>query len=284
MKIVFRVAYAHEEDFDSKVMQYILNSGLNLFGFPEKWPPTLSSYPRDLVTCFSGVVFLNSKLGKVGSREKGGIKIRSSPYGEGGRVLCVTNKMIVAENIIVSNGKSSPPVLNGIEQLGIKVGLFPMPLVGMLSFQGDDCGKMSTNDHLDRVACLILGKDDKPHLLIEKNILSGEFIGEKKKKDLLIVDPERSLAKIKEMCGDLDITLHCLDDISVPYALNMIQFFDGKILMTGGDDIVYKMVSSIVGEEKVFRTETPIKYFPLLAKAGIRCLIGVIPEILTKET
>lgn len=193
--------------------------------------------------------------------------------------------MIVAERLISGNNKSSKPMLNGFRQLGIEVALFPVPLVSELSLQGEEKGKVHGNDHLDRVSCLLFGRDGKRHLLIESGICTCEFINpnDKKKDDIRVLDPKESLGRIEEMCKGFGIKLHCIDGTTVPYALNIPQFPDGTVTISGGEESLFETVAGIVGKEKVISTRIPILFLPLLARAGTRCLVNAMPEALAKN-
>ena len=85
---------------------------------------------------------------------------------------------------------------------------------------------------------------------------------------------EKSLEEIRIICQQLGIELCYLEKMEVPYALNLFQFENGKILMTGGDDSTYQVIAEIVGEEMVTKTEVPIQLYPIFNNAGIGCLIN----------
>ena len=93
---------------------------------------------------------------------------------------------------------------------------------------------------------------------------------------------KETIEKIKLICQPLGIEVHHPKKMEVPYALNLIQFPDNRVLMTGGDESVAELINEIVGEENVFKTPTPIRYFPVWLYAGIRCLVSEAPEPLFK--
>jgi len=76
-KVDFRIAYAHEDEFDQYIMESILQSDIHLFGFPQAFPSELSSYPRDMLTHFPGIIFLNFPSEKGMAREKKAIESES---------------------------------------------------------------------------------------------------------------------------------------------------------------------------------------------------------------
>lgn len=84
------------------------------------------------------------------------------------------------------------------------------------------------------------------------------------------------------ICQQLGIKLCYPEKMEVPYALNLFQSKNGRILMTGGDDSTYHTITEIVGEEMVTKTEVPIRLYPIFNNAGIGCLINEFPSTLLK--
>ena len=72
-------------------------------------------------------------------------------------------------------------------------------------------------------------------------------------------------------------------DLTVPYALNLMQFPDKRVLMTSGSPEVENLIRLIVGDGNVSTTEVPVRFLPLWQYAGIRCLIGELPEFILKK-
>jgi hypothetical protein len=77
--------------------------------------------------------------------------------------------------------------------------------------------------------------------------------------------------------------VHYPEKIEVPCSLNLIQFSDGKVLMTNGDESVAKLIDEIVGKENVFKTLIPIRFFPACRYGCIRCLINELPDVMFKS-
>lgn len=285
MGIDFRIIVSHLDDIDKSIMN-VSNEILNIrnVGFPENFPAFLSSYPRDLMVQFPNIVFFNSRLGKLGIRERNGCRIRMSPYGEGGRSLIYGKIMLVCDRISQENKEnSSSPRLNGFKQLGIEYGLLPSFLSAKINLINENDNLLFLNDHVDRFACLLAGKDGNLNLIVDSNIITGKVLEKKKGKNgLEVIYPEESLQNIAKICNEMGIKLHCPKKLSIPYVLNLMQFPNGKVLMTSGDEEVYRIVAKIVGEENVVTTEVPIRYLPVYANAGIRCMINYIPEKLLK--
>jgi hypothetical protein len=97
-----------------------------------------------------------------------------------------------------------------------------------------------------------------------------------------MLSPQESLQKIGTVCQEMGIGMLPVK-ISVPFALNLIQLFDGRVLMTGGDKEVFETVEKIVGKGKVIQTSIPIRYFPLYGRGGIRCLVTHVPAALIEK-
>ena len=64
----------------------------------------------------------------------------------------------------------------------------------------------------------------------------------------------------KEACQKLDVTPVVIDrkPESIPYALNLEQFADGTVLLTGGDSNLTESIRQIVGTDKVYVTSRPV--------------------------
>lgn len=277
MGIDFRITYCKGDKTYRKMLSASAGKlGLKLMGFPRNFPPHLVCYPRDMFTVLPGIILVNPEIGRLKIKERSGYRILSSPYGEGGRVLLCGKTMLLSNGLIFEDNCSIHKTeLTDFEQNGMKLGFFPLSMSGTFSLAG--IGKnFFPSDHSDRVACLINGEDQKLHLVIDPNIFTVE-------NTLITRTPKESLEKIKIICQKLGIEVHCPRKIEVPYALNLIQFPDNRILMTSGDDSITAVIAEIVGEEKITQTEVPIRYFPVYTRAGIRCLVNKAPPPLFKS-
>ena len=85
---------------------------------------------------------------------------------------------------------------------------------------------------------------------------------------------------IESACSKTETELVVVErDINnIPYSLNLEQFLDGSVVMTGGNLEVKKIVAQIVGDEQVVTTQKPIISYPLLRHGGIRCMILIAPK------
>ena len=279
MAINFRIIFVHKDKIDQKVLgACIKNLGCRIVGIHPDFFPSSVPYPRDFTTVLPGLILVNSSVAQQIVQEKDGYLIRISPLGEGGRVLFCQKNLLVSERLSLRDGQSSKPEIpREITILGIRVGLFPPPLTIRLVSGQVKRQRVYFNDHIDREACLIKGKDNQPHLVVNPRIESAEWIGRYAYPSWKPLSTDRTLSLIRKRCEPLSIKVHTPKKMLVPYALNLIQFPDGRVLMTGGDDAVKETIADIVGEENVFCTDIPIHYFPVWMQAGIHCIVSEAP-------
>lgn len=287
MGVDFRIIYAHPDEVDEALLGTCIDHlGCRLVRFAQDYFPTSLAYPRDFATVLPGVMLVNSQLTRVLSPQKAGWSIFASPYGEGGRVLHQQQTALVSERLILKDGHSVKPRVGKLRELGIRVGLLP-PFISAEFLPSDRSSHWcSFNDHLDRVGSLIQGKDRGLHLVVDPQIHTADWKGRERHPPWVGLPPKKSLERIKRTCETFEIEVRCPRGgrLRVPYSLNLEQFPDGRVLMTGGDDAVAEVVGEIVGEEDVFRTSIPIRFFPVWLYAGIRCLINQAPPpLFTKK-
>lgn len=248
--------------------------GIKLMGLPANFPPHFASYPRDMFTILeNGTILVNAGIGWAKTKERDNCQIISSPYGEGGRALACGDSIFVAERFLDDCVPMAMPRVEALEQLGLRVGLFPLPIAGTLSRETIE-NKFVVNDHLDRVACLIKNQEDKLHLAVDPRIYTAIITS---KNSWSPCEPRESLNRIGSACEQLGIKLCYPNKTEIPYIFNLIQFSDGRVLMSSGCNSAYKLIADIVGEEKITTTEIPIRYLPTYAFAGIRCLLNKVP-------
>ena len=258
--------------------EFELGFEIGIVDLPDSFPVDIASYPKDIFTILERDVLVNSEIIIAKPENKNIHRILFSLYGEGGRVLCSRNTILVSEYLTL--GKHRPLEKARIEdfsQMKINLGLFPLPVSSIFSLSKES--KLIPNDHLDRVSCLIEGKDKKLYLVVDPNI---HTLKKDENKNWVVQNTEKSLEGIGIICQQLGIKLCYPEKMEVPYALNLFQFENGKILMTGGDDSTYHIIAEIVGEEMVTRTEVPIQLYPIFNNAGIGCLINKLPSTLLK--
>ncbi len=255
MDINFYITYSKSEMVYKKLLSVCKKRlGIKLMGLPVNFPPHLASYPRDMFTILeNGTILVSAGIGWVKTKERDNCQIISSPYGEGGRVLTCGDSIFVAERFLDDNVPMVMPRTEALEQLGLRVGLLPLPIAGTLSRKMIE-NKFVLNDHLDRVACLIKNQEGKLHLVIDPRIYTGIITD---KNSWSPCESQESLNKIRNVCEQMKIELCYPDKIEVPYIFNLVQFSDGRVLMSGGCDSAYRLIADIVGEEKITTTEIP---------------------------
>lgn len=284
MGIKFRIIYAHKEAVDKKILSvciYYFKSKLIDFS-PNFFGPSIVC-PRDFCTVLPKIVLVNSKVAELMTNDKDGYSCIASPFGEGGRVLHSGKTMLVNEKINAESGNSRfvrDEEIREISDLGIKTARFPSPLGGVV--QGDDKNRFFSYDHIDRVGALIADSKQQLHLIVDPGIYTAKW----KSEGLTSWDPagpEETIAKLRTICDPLEIKVHMPEYLNVPYSLNLIQFPNGQVLMTNGDDRVAEMVGGFIGQENVYLTPIPIRYYPVWVYAGIRCMIADAPLPLLKK-
>lgn len=284
MGINFRIIYSHTDQIDKNVLGVCIQSlGCRLAGFPSTYSYEAVVYPRDFATVLPGIILVNHRAAQLLKTESAGWKIISSPYGEGGRVLSRQKTILIGDRLIVDIGKSVEAAApEEIVKMGIKIGLIPPPIAGEFTSAGQGI-RSFFNDHIDRIYCLIEGRDGGLHLTVDPNLCTPEWRNPKKGPDWTPRSVKATLEKIKAVCEPLGIRIHCPKRMEIPYSLNLIQFPDGRVLMTSGDDSVAEVIADIVGGDKVFQTYVPIRFFPTYHYAGIRCLVSEAPWPLFKK-
>ncbi len=286
MGIDFRIVYAHKDEIDMGVIRACIQGfGCRLAGFSEDYFPPYIVYPCDFATVLPGLILVNSKACELRVSQKGDYKILSSPFGEGGRVLTSQKTMLVSERLIEEETHSRPVGPQDLEEIiqeGINVGTFPFPLAQTFS-ASKRSNEVFINDHIDRVGCLIQGKDEGLHLVVDPLIVTAVWNGKNRGSLWTPRTPEETRKKITDSCKPFGINVHYPKTLKVPYSLNLVQFRDGRILMTDGDDEVEGVITEVVGEAKIFKTPIPIRFFPVWSYAGIRCLVSEAPVPLFKH-
>jgi hypothetical protein len=263
MNVPFRIIVAHGDDTELK-MNRLIRESLNVRGLALNPLISETCFPRDMMVDFNGKVFVNPDANFQFLDNSGII----SPLGEGGRILRVGEKVfapdprgfVKTKSKYISDLRSVP--------MHFKLGFLPHP-------QGTEVDRQSKiievfpNDHLDRVAAFIKGEDDKDYLLLDKNY-ADEY------------QPPygKHWSNIKNACQKLDVIPIVVDrnSDSIPYSLNLEQFADKTILLTGGDKELTEITKEIVGVDKVYNTEIPIIFYPLFRNGGIRCMMLHAPQ------
>jgi len=290
MHIGFRVALSHRQLIMPELLEKIAALEVPTVDFPEN-DLQATTYPRDFVTWITEKKLLLAPR-YLRCRARGAFVTRS-PYAIGGRILQRQDVAIVNEQLdpledipagepadfsqacqqLRQSGTypySAAPI-QPLQQAGLRVGLLPNAIVyGLLP---DGSAICAPDDHPDRVCGLLEDRHGRLHLIVDPQIHSGF-------RDIYAppcFGPAETLRRYREVCEELDITLHVPSRLTIPASICFWQAPNLKVLMTGGDPDVAGLVAGIVGDNYTFTTETPIKHQPAWCKAGIRCMIGEIP-------
>lgn len=272
-----------DQDFTATLCQEL---GCKLAGFPG-FSGRVTLYPRDFCTVFSiaKTLLVNPKGIQLQMSFKDDWHVHASPYGEGGRILHADHTALVVDRLIVedeiSRGTTNAD-FRPFRDARIRIGKVP-PFV-MIGFGHDGrATSVSFNDHLDRIGCLITGRDNSLHLILDPAMRSIEWTEGNGKRLWESRETQETLDLFREICCPLGIEVHMPKTMQVPYSLNLLQVPDGRVLMTSGDPDVERLVTDIVGKKKVFTTSVPIRFFPTWSYAGIRCLVSEAPEAIMKK-
>lgn len=265
--VPFRIVISHRDIIDEAFTVFLLAS-LGIRGLQIRPQVSETAFPRDIMVDFDGRPYINPNANfQLG--DNSGI---FSPLGEGGRVLKQGKKVLVPDSrgYIQTRKKYKDDVASLSRHF--QFGFLPHPWAMQINTRNGSKHAFP-NDHLDRVASFVRGKDEKDYLLLDKNYVDqkGVFGGYW---DL-----------IKETSKKMDINPIAIERPveAVPYALNLEQFADGSVLVTQGDKGIKSVLEGIVGEDKVKTTDYPVIYYPLYRGGGIRCMLLFAPQKIVGE-
>ena len=279
LEVSFGMSLAHQDIADLRLVMGYKASGCKIIGVPSELPLDVTCFPRDWSHPIHElrVILLSNECFAPGEREKDGVRLIPSPYGVGGRLVRVGIRGIVADRYIpkprhpiLVDKKTS--VFRELCGLGLQLVILPPPFNTTFESYQEEPQTFWRSDHVDRSMCLLKDQRGGLHLVLEPNYISGDPQNPRAN--------DESVDLIKRLVEPLEITVHQLMQIRVPYVLNLLQIERGTVLMSSGDDEAAELVASIVGPERVRRTEIPITHYPVYGQAGIRCLIGEVPEVL----
>ena len=266
MEIDFSVALSHFGELDKELCTFLDTFiGENKVPLPEYFSPKITAFPRDLCVSLPSITMTHPGF----TLKEESDDLFTSPYGEGGRVLYCGNRVLIGE-CIPGQELQTPHHYELLRKRGFQVAAFPLAhTIGTDKVNG-------YGGHLDRTACLIKGQSGKTHLVIdpEIEILRTKAVLSDGRFHVEVLSHQETMKFILSICEPLQIEVHAPEKVTVPGSLCLIQFGDGRVLMTSGDKSVADTVCNIVGKDKVNYTDIPIEVYPAFAFAGIRCLIG----------
>ena len=281
----FQIALAYPDKLDSRAICDYLARGCRLIRFPSDFPASLALCPRDLAVTIPGRVLLNCRYASI-DRVIDDCRITSSPVGDGGSVLLASGAAVVCDRIISfcddlpMNRSTCKSDLEPFVSAGMKTVMFPAPVMGFLK-GGSLTGQLAFFGHCDRVSCLVSDVQGGLHLVLDHDIVTVSVVDESAQswRPMML---DETISVLRRACESRGITVHRAPRSTVPYSLNLQQFFDGRILMTGGTTEVTEMLRSITGQQ-IVTTNIPIQYYPTWMYAGIHCLVTEFPRsLLTK--
>jgi hypothetical protein len=277
MDVPFRIVYAHPEIIDHEVLAELADRRSKFARFNEGFFPSSVAFPRDFCSVLPGLILFNedTRLKVTGSD---GWEFRSSPFGQGGRMLAAQTTVVVSERLCREKEESEmvgDEELAAISRFGLTAVRCPAPVLARL----DDNGRITAtavNDHVDRVAALIRDERGGLHLMIDPRVVTARF-PDPAGQHCEPMGAEETVGILRERLDPLGIHVHRPPGLLNPYALNLLQFDDGRILMTEGDADLKEFLESLSGKGSVTTTDGPIRYMPTWLCGGIRCLVSEEP-------
>lgn len=285
MGLQFRIVYAHKNHIDRLALTVCMQMGCRLAGFSPDFFPAAIAYPRDFAVILPQCLLVCPGIRLV-NENKEGWRLLQSPLGEGGMVLKAGNKVLVPMRLCNHEGKAQSRLISEadvapIKSSGMDVEFMPNPASGEFNGKGISL-RTSFSDHLDRASSLVQDRSGAVHLLIDHSLYTIRMINEQSR-TWKVIHPMETFELLKRRYQSFGIEVHRAPPANVPYGLNLLQVDDGRVLMTSGDPDLIDFVGSIVGNTKVVATEVPIIHFPIYKRAGIRCLVTEMPEIIMKK-
>ena len=282
--IDFQILIAHEKVIPDPIQAVIVKFGLHVLPIPDIDIDDLM-YPRDLALVLpNGKVLVDDEL-KTPLSVPSTPEISLSMYGQGGRVHVRKDVALACEQVVDNVNRAAPGViatracdLTPLREAGLRIGMLPLQVTREEAVNGKR--GYGIHDHPDRTCGLLEDRQGNLHLVVDPVLWSGYRGISKDPRN----NPTQTLRRYRAVCEQLRITMHVPSKLTVPMAVGFVQFQDGRVLMSSGDSAVYGVVSSIVGRENVILTRIPIRYYPVLCRAGIHCLVTELPSVFNQLT
>jgi len=268
MGIKFRVVDLERGDRD--VGRWLRERGCADLRLPYDQITHWQIFPRDMWVYLkkANIILAHTKLFKIPQRSLKGCMIIHTKSGEGGRVLSSGYHMIMGVNPEAGRRVQDKAILR-IKDMGVKTAFLPYALFYGLSTRGER-KFLFHHSHIDLIGSLIKGKDGGLHLIIDPEYRTGPL------SDPLSVKASLDLAR--RNCAEIETEVHVpRKALTIPFSTAMVQFENGKVLATRGDDGVLAILSDIVGLENMQVTDIPILQYPVFGGAGLHCLITENP-------
>ncbi len=203
-------------------------------------------WPRDSYSLIDGQIHADPVMWNG----KGDIVV-DSPFFEGGKVLQRKNVLLVTPDVY-GKYKKRKDIVPGKTVLPIPFVEVKLPMA-------------VAKDHIDGHVALLEGKDG------ELGIFAAESYAKQ---------GNQTSKKLRSVAQRIGARFVEIDDARLPLlAFNFIQLWDNSIVMSGGTGELEFRLKDFVGEDKIFTTNPPIGFTPILAGGSIRCLTNIIPPL-----
>jgi hypothetical protein len=269
LDIRFRVVDLERGDRD--VGGWLRRKGCSSLQLPYKQIIHWQIFPRDMCVYIGrfNTLLVHPKIFKIPPTHLKGCRIIHTKYGEGGCVLMSGDRILLGCHPETGQRFQELKVLSQLRNKGMKAAFVPYALFYGLSPRGER-KFLFHHSHIDLSASLLKGKDGGFHLIIDPAYRTGPL------SDPLSV--EKSLDLVKQNCAEIDVEVHApRKSLTIPFSTAMVQFENGKVLATCGDDDVLSTVADIAGSENIKVADIPIVQYPLFGGAGLHCLITENP-------
>lgn len=256
---------------DSNTRRWLRSRGCSSLQLPYEQIVHWQIFPRDICVYIkeTDIILAHTKLFKIHFSKLNGCRIIHTGWGEGGRVILSGNHMLLGLNPEAGKRISERKVISQLRDAGMKVAFIPYALFYGLSQKGE-IKTLFHHSHIDLSCSLLKGKDGGIHLILDPGYRTGPL------SDTLSVGS--SLDLVRKNCAEIGIEVHVpRKPLSIPFGTAMVQFENGRVLATGGDEEVLATVADIVGSENIKVTGVPIVQYPLFGGAGLHCLITENP-------
>lgn len=257
---------------DKEIIRWLDEKRCGSIKFPRKQISRWLLYPRDMFVYIKALdtLLVHSELFKLRKDRMVSCEIIHSQWAEGGRVLLAEDRMIVGTHPEDKTRSQERKVLDRLREKGMNIAEIPCGLFYRIKSKGG--GKLSLfyDNHIDRSACLLRGKKGDYHVVLGSGYRTGKLI-----------DPlsyEASANLVRKACERIEAQVHVSKGKSVLFSISVVQFSNGKLLVTKGDEEILDIFEDIVGSENLFVTDIPISAYPVFAAAGLHCLITENPE------
>ncbi len=269
MRIKFRVVDLERGDRETgrRLREY----GCNSLRLPYEHVIHWQIFPRDMCVYVkdANIILVHSKLFKIPSLQLNGCRVLHTAWGEGGRVLFSGDHMILGVKPESGRRVKDARIISTLRDRGMQIAFVPYALFYGLS-PGGERKSLFHHSHIDLSASVLTGKDSDFHLIIDPAYRTGPL------SDPMTV--HRSLDLVRKNCAEIGVEVHVpRRPLNIPFATAMVQFENGKVLATGGDEEVLATVADIVGSGNLITTDAPVVQYPLFGGAGLHCLITENP-------